>query len=357
VKHLSRLAAPAAALASMAVVTGLATPALAATPDEVVTGLVSPLSLAVAQDGTVLVSQNFAGVLSSSASEDPVFSVDGAEVGAVSVEGGTVTFATTPRGPGTSKLWTADLDGANLTEVADLGAYEAEVNPDGTTAYGVKLSRSCRSQVGKRGKPFLAGRGGVESHPYATYVDGTTTYVADAAGNSILAVEDGEISTVATLPAVPIEITRTRAKVMHLPGCAVGRTFRAEGVPTDVEMGPDGNLYVTSLPGGPEDPAMGSNGGVYRVELGTGTVTSYASGLTSPVGLAIGPDGTAYVSMLFAGVVLQQPFGGAPTVFAEVPFPGDVELRGGQVYVTETDLMNDGSTPPAGKVLRFTPGA
>ena len=128
-------------------------------------------------------------------------------------------------------------------------------------------------------------------------------------------------------PPVPIEITKDRAAVMKLPGCAVGKTFKAEAVPTDVEMGPDGNLYVTSLPGGPEDPAMGANGGVFKIELATGTVSRISSGLTSPVGLAIGPDGTAYVSMLFASMVMKQELGKAPEVFAEVPFPGDVEVR------------------------------
>ncbi|MCW2775106.1 MAG: repeat protein [Nocardioides sp.] len=44
--------------------------------------------------------------------------------------------------------------------------------------------------------------------------------------------------------------------------------------------------------------------------------------------------------------------GDAP-VFAEVPFPGDVDYSAGNVYVTETDFTNDGSTPPAGAVLKF----
>ena len=352
--HSRRLAPAGAAAASLALVAGLAGPALAATPDPVATGLISPLSLAVAQDGTVYVSQNFIGVLTEAGQPDPVYSVDGAEVGGVSVDGDTVTFVTTTMSEeGGSALWTTGPDG--LTEVADLFAHEKSTNPDGDTRYGVKLSRSCKKQVGRHGKHWLAGKGGVESHPYATYVAGETTYVADAAGNSILAVTGGEVSTVATLPPVPIEITRKRAKAMKLPACAVGKVYKAEGVPTDVEMGPDGNLYVTSLPGGPEDPVMGSNGGVYRVELATGTVSQISSGLTSPVGLAITADGTAYVSMLFASVVMEQKLGQAPTVFAQVPFPGDVEVRGNQVYVTETDLMNDGSTPPAGRVLRFNP--
>ena len=64
-------------------------------------------------------------------------------------------------------------------------------------------------------------------------------------------------------------------------------------------------------------------------------------------------SGTAYISMLFASTVLGVPFGGAPAPFAEVMFPGDVEYANGKVYVTVTDLMNDGSSGPAGQVLEF----
>lgn len=357
--HLSRIAVL-TAVATLAPLAGLAAPASAATPDEVAGGLVSPLSLAVDGDGTVVVAQNFGGVLTQlgpGSSRKDLVTLEGTEVGGVSVVDGVTTFVTTAMGPEPAAgLWTLEPNGEPV-QVADLWAYEQEVNPDGGTRYGVKgLDRSCKRKVDAEVKPFLKYDGIVESHPYATLVAGETTYVADAAGNSVLAVTDGEVSTVATLPPVKIGITKRRAKVMGLPGCAKGSTYKAEGVPTDVELGPDGNLYVTSLPGGPEDPRMGANGGVFRIDLTTGDVTRYAGGLTSPVGLAIGPDGTAYVSMLFASVVMEQKFLQEPTVFAEVPFPGDVELHDGTVYVTETDLMGDPTTPN-GRVLAFAPDA
>lgn len=357
--HLSRIAVL-TAVATLAPLAGLAAPASAATPDEVAGGLVSPLSLAVDGDGTVVVAQNFGGVLTQlgpGSSRKDLVALEGTEVGGVSVVDGVTTFVTTAMGPEPAAgLWTLEPNGEPV-QVADLWAYEQEVNPDGGTRYGVKgLDRSCKRKVDAEVKPFLKYDGIVESHPYATLVAGETTYVADAAGNSVLAVTDGEVSTVATLPPVTIDLTKRRAKVMGLPGCAKGSTYKAEGVPTDVELGPDGNLYVTSLPGGPEDPRMGANGGVFRIDLTTGDVTRYAGGLTSPVGLAIGPDGTAYVSMLFASVVMEQEFLQEPTVFAEVPFPGDVELHDGTVYVTETDLMGD-PTAPNGRVLAFAPDA
>ena len=71
-----RLVPTGAAAASLALVAGLAGPALAATPDEVATGLISPLSLAVAEDGTVYVTQNFAGMLSDGIADGSVRAVD-----------------------------------------------------------------------------------------------------------------------------------------------------------------------------------------------------------------------------------------------------------------------------------------
>ena len=147
-----------------------------------------------------------------------------------------------------------------------------------------------------------------------------------------------------------------KQKAAGLPRCARGAVFRAEAVPTDVEVGPDGNLYVTSLPGGPEDGSLGANGRVYQVSPSTGDVTRLPGpGLVSPTGIAIAPDGTAYISMLFAGLVMKVPFGGTPEVFANVPFPGDVDYANGSVYVTRTDLTNEGDTPPDGAVLEFAP--
>jgi len=117
-------------------------------------------------------------------------------------------------------------------------------------------------------------------------------------------------------------------------------------------MGPDGNLYVTSLPGGPEDHSLGLNGAVYQVNPTTGAVAKSAGGLATPTGLAIGPTGTAYISLLGPGLIMQQPFGGEPSVFAEVPFPGDVEVIDGYVYATETNLI--GSNENGGRVLRWS---
>ena len=64
-----------------------------------------------------------------------------------------------------------------------------------------------------------------------------TTYVADAAGNTILSVKpNGKVKTLAVLPPVPVVITPEAAAANKLPACTVGRTFNFEPVPTDVEV-------------------------------------------------------------------------------------------------------------------------
>jgi DNA-binding beta-propeller fold protein YncE len=328
-------------------------PAQAVEPETVTDGLVTPLSLAVSDDGTVYVAQNFAGMLTMVApgGEKSLVYADeaGSEVGAVSAAGDVVTFATTG---GTRKAPTADLwrisAGGDPARLADLYRYEKRNNPDAARRYGiVKAGRSCLQKLPRFLHPH---RGIVESHPYATALGDGVTYVADAAGNSILEVSDtGGVKTVAVLPATRLEVTRAMKREFGLPSCVIGKMYRSEGVPTDVEMGPDGDLYVTSLPGAPGE--FGPYGRVYRINPDGGIRNRMAEGLLSPVGLAIAPSGDAYVSQLFAGSIVMVPAaGGDHEVVAEVPAPGDVELSGDWLYATDTDLFSEGGN---GKVLRW----
>ena len=348
---------PVALAAVSLVATAFAPTAQAAVdPDVVVDGLVSPLSVAVGGDGTVYVSQNFAHVLTKAVpGEDPIpifADEDQREVGALSVAGTTVTFATTGEDPVDARLWTLDAEG-NQTQVANLWRYERRNNPDGETTYGViGLSKRCKASIPKDARASIVAHPGIkESHPYASYIDGETTYVADAAANAIWAVDGDGVHTVATLPPVRAKVTKELRKGFDLPRCTQGKTFKGEPVPTDVELGPDGNLYVTTLGG-----ALGEKapvGSIYRVVPDTGVVSKMAGGLMSPVGLAINPSGTAFVSLLFPGLIMRQAVGGEPEVFATVPFPGDVEFADNTLYATETDLTNDGTAPPAGKVVSW----
>ena len=75
----------------------------------------------------------------------------------------------------------------------------------------------------------------------------------------------GTVSTAAVLPAGdPIVVSAELAAGVGFPACVAGFSCRFEPVPADVEEGGDGWLYVTSLPGGPEDASLGARGAVYR---------------------------------------------------------------------------------------------
>jgi hypothetical protein len=352
------LAAPLAALSVALLGVTLAPSAEAGGggPTVAIGGLIGPLSVAVDGDGTIYVSQNFAGELTKlSPGGDPhtIFTAaNGGEVGAVSVLDNVVTFGTTNGGETdhVGRLWqkAGNSPAAMLLNTTN---YEQRHNPDAVNKYGFfKIEKSCRAKAPKKLGKYM---GAVDSHPYGSVMDDGVTYLADAGGNDILAITDAGPSTVAVLPPTRIQINADRQQALGLPKCARDSVFRAEAVPTDVELGPDGNLYVTSLPGGPEDPSLGSNGRVYKVDPATGDVTLQAPGLTSPTGIAIAADGTAYVSMLFAGVVLRAPLGGPPGLFAQVPFPGDVDWSDNKLYVVRSDLTNDGSSPPDGAVLVY----
>lgn len=298
--------------------------------------LVTPLSVAVKTNGTVFVSQNFAGLLTrvkpGKAPKVVVAVKRGAELGALSAAEGEVTFAVTKTN-GTTLVRRMAKDGS-LRTLANLSDYEAANNPDGVTEYGaVGISDECAAQWPAELGPATY-TGIVESHPYATAIDGDTTYVADAAANAIFAIDaSGEVSTVAVLPGVPIEITQELADAAGVPDCAVGLDYVSEPVPTDVELGADALLHVTSLPGGPGEQLPA--GSVLSVHPQSGHVETEVAGLSTPVGLAIDGAGNMYVAQLFAGSVVKVPAGtSTPEPYKSVPLPAALEVSGDSLYAT-----------------------
>jgi glucose/arabinose dehydrogenase len=181
------------------------------------------------------------------------------------------------------------------------------------------------------------------------------TYVADAGANAVVAISPtGVFSTVAALKPVKLKVTAQAAGANHLPRCTVGKKYAVEAVPTDVEYGPDGQLYVTSLPGGPEDPSFGANGRVLRINPATGKVTTIADGLLSPTGVAVAANGDVYVAQLFPGLISKIAAGHSKVkTYAKVAFPAAVE-------VTPTGLLATANSVPMGKkpkgqVITITP--
>lgn len=321
-------------------------------PTTVAKKLISPLSMVVAGDGTAYVAQNFAGLLtavSPGAKSEVVFAAKkGTEVGALSEAGGTVRFATT-KGAKTA-LWSM-RPGAKPKKVADLSAYEADRNPDADVAYGFEggLDAACAAQMPPEVPASYTGI--VESHPYGSTVHKGVTYVADAAGNTIVSVKpNGKVRTLAVLPPVPFVVTAEAAAASKLPACTVGKTFLFEPVPTDVEVGKGGWLYVTLLPGGPEDGSTGAQGRLVKVKIKTGKVREVASGFAGATGVAVADNGDVYVAQLFGGQVSRIKAGGTKAKpYAEVMMPAAVEWADGDLLVSAQVL----SEKPKGVVLRY----
>ncbi|MCA0250685.1 MAG: ScyD/ScyE family protein [Actinobacteria bacterium] len=183
--------------------------------------------------------------------------------------------------------------------VADTLAYEKAKNPDKKLTYGPKSTDACVTDALGPAYP-----GHVDSHAYSVVAYGSSWIVADAGANALFKVNKrGKVSTLAVLPAHPAKITAEIAAALGLPDCTIGVTYRFEAVPTDVEIGKDGYLYVTTLPGGPETPAAGARGKLYRVNPRTGATKEIARGFAGATNLAIGSNGRIYVAEYFAGKI------------------------------------------------------
>lgn len=230
--------------------------------------------------------------------------------------------------------------------VADLSRFEQEKNPDGSLFYGVRTSDPCvRDAVAKLPlrEPKPAGyHGVVDAHPYAVAA-GTDNdwYVADPSADDVVRIDQsGNIELVAVLPGQPYIFTRHDAEALALPDCIVGVRYTFESVPTDVEVGADGALYVSTFPGGPESVQLGARGSVYRVDPATGRTDQIVTGLAGAVNLALGPDGRIYIAELFSGQIsVATPNRSRSKVskakpVVQLPNVAAVEFDGGALYAS-----------------------
>lgn len=168
--------------------------------------------------------------------------------------------------------------------------------------------------------------------------------MADAGGNALLSVDvRGRIDVMAVLPAQPVVVPASLVEAEGLPACMAGQTYWWEPVPTDVEVGPDGTLYASLLPGGPEDARLGARGSVVRVDPRTGDVDTVLTGLLGAAGVAVDDDGTVYATELYGGrVVALAPGATKPVTVLEAELPAAVELHRGDLYVTTQIFGPDG---------------
>jgi hypothetical protein len=356
-KQLSFVAAAATAAVFLA-----AGPAAFAVPAETppaihATGLVGPLHVSTGRDGTVIVSEEFAGRLTqvkSDGTKTVLYSDAGWDVAGSAQRRSTAYFVESqgagpmdPR-PLAGHIRTVAADGTQAT-FGDLAALESEENADGDVQYGFEdLPDACAAQLPPEVPASYTGT--VDSHPYGIALSGNTVYVADAGANSIVAVDSGtgEAETVAVLPPRPFVITAQVAAALKLPACVADHSYAFEPVPTDVAVGPDGLLYVSVLPGGPEDPALGARGAVYQVNPHSGKVTLFADDIMSPTGLAVDNGGTVYIASLFGEGVLRLDCSGDQedrTVVLAGKLTADVALSDSTLYATVDSLPAENQAP------------
>ncbi len=237
---------------------------------------------------------------------------------------------------------------------ADTHAFEVANNPDQVNHYGVANPSQCVTDALTAAGFPVSYTGQVDSHAYSVASVRNGWVVADAGANALLKVSStGTISTLAILPPQPLKITADQAAALGLPDCVVGVTYAFEPVPTDVEVGRDGALYVTTLPGGPEGPQLGARGALWRVDARSGHVTKVASGFLGATNLALGTRGEIYVAELFAGKISKVDHGRISTF---VTLPGVVAVetaRNGSLWAAT--LANEDPAAP-GTVVQVTRG-
>jgi hypothetical protein len=207
--------------------------------------------------------------------------------------------------------------GGKLEMIADIAAFESAENPAG---------------------------GRFDSNPFGLLAEPGRRFVTDAGGNSLVEIGgDGAVSLVATF-----------APILAPPGAAGPPS--SEPVPTAVQRGPDGALYVSTLTGVPFRPGTAA---IYRVVPG-GPPQVHAGGFSFITDFAWGEDGSLYVLQFAStagmggpGVVIRvAPDNGArSTVIATLSTPTGITVGpDGALYVS-----NKGRLPAQGEVLRIIP--
>lgn len=336
-------------------------------PDVITDGLIGPLTLDVANRGDVLVTQTFANTLSKIDRRGRVTDLhqfeaspeEGELVGVAYSGGNTYHVETDFTGEvPTSYIIKTDKKGRRTVVSDDLVAHEMTRNPDAHVTYGFRNLRGrCADELRELEEEidFPIGSeypGIVESHAYQLDVHGGNIYVADAAANAILRVNErtGKISTVSVLPASTITFTAEleaglEAQMgqsvpdLDVPDCLVGKRYTPEPVPTDVQVSRLGILYVSTLEGGAGELAPLSK--VYRVEPFRGRAGLVAGGMHGATGLALLPTGHIVVAEMFGNEVsIIRPLIGRATTLFEAESPADVAVDGRTVYATTGTFGN-----------------
>lgn len=245
-------------------------------------------------------------------------------------------------------VWRVSPGGVRL--LGDIEAFETEHDPDAFAGPQWKDQR-CEDV-----DPFSAGP---QSNPYHLEVHNRTALVADAAGNTLLAVDAGGQVDLVAVFTPPTDDSGSWIELFRLSDdtpCYV------QPVPTAVDIGPDGAYYVGELTGAtPGDPVGLSR--VWRIEPGARNVVCPSAecevvleGFTSLIDLAFGPDGLLYLVEYdvkgWLAALGGEGKGGAiracdlsdglcQTIEDKLVFPGTITFdKRGNLWLLESNLFN-----------------
>ncbi|CAA9543865.1 MAG: hypothetical protein AVDCRST_MAG49-1238 [uncultured Thermomicrobiales bacterium] len=249
----------------------------------------------------------------------------------ISVGGAAATLGADPL-ENENSILAVDLATGEAAQVAELGSFELENNPDGTDVnpnlYGMDLG-----------------------------ADGLL-YVNDAGGNTLYSVDPatGEFALVGVVPgpALPGEAAQPADATPvadEEPGGEI------QPVPTGLDVGADGNVYVVTL------GALAPEASTVLIAQADGTFVDVATGLTVGIGVALGPDGELYVSQLatFVGeapgpgnVVRIGEDGSFETVVDGIPFAHGITFddEGNLYVIASSTAFGPPPAEPNGQVLR-----
>ncbi len=202
-----------------------------------------------------------------------------------------------------------DVTTGEVALVAELGSFEEANNSDGTDV-----------------NPNLYGMG--------LGADGLL-YVADAGGNTVYQVDPttGEFALLGIVPS-PVAPGGEAPDAEASPAAEEA----LQPVPTGLDVGIDGNVYVITL------GALAPEASSVLIAQADGTFVEAATGLTTGIGVTVGPDGALYASQLTAGFAGEQPEPGnvvrigtdgtAEPVLEDLPFPHGITFDAdGNLYV------------------------
>jgi hypothetical protein len=184
-----------------------------------------------------------------------------------------------------------------------------------------------------------------DANPYAVLAQPGSQWVVDAGANTIDRVRpNGTVSVEAFIPNAPV----------------------GDSVPTCLDQGPDGALYIGELTAAGNDPGSAR---IWRFVPGDSEPTVWATGLTAVTGCGFGADGQFYaVEFSTLGLINAAPGTGqvvrvpahstSPTTVASgLSFPGGLAAAAdGSLYVSNWSIAPaDSGGGPTGQAVRVTP--